>query len=302
LSAKDFMTAILDVQPKSKAYADLQKYMTLIRGQYLDDCYTVPEGEIRKVAINIERLKWNVVTSKTYIEVNIPSYTLTYYLPDTSFTFKVIVGKPERPTPVIKSAISYIGTAPDWKVPQQMFTGEILSKALVDPSFLENRHYTIYDQNGKLVSTNQAILEKIKKNPKGYSARQSSGCELTLGRIAFHFPNENGIYLYDGQQEELFMMSNRPFSNSCVSVQQADRLAELMLRYDGQVLFVPEMYTAANAYKSRNFILNKPVILSIIYQTCVIKNGLPIFYPDPYAKDKELEKDIYRHDVMLAKN
>jgi murein L,D-transpeptidase YcbB/YkuD len=54
----DFITAILTVQPKSKAYADLQSYMRLIKGQYVGDCYETPESEVRKIAINMERLRW----------------------------------------------------------------------------------------------------------------------------------------------------------------------------------------------------------------------------------------------------
>lgn len=54
----DFMDAILTAQPKSKAYADLQRYMRLVKGQNAGDCYEVPESEMRKVAINMERLRW----------------------------------------------------------------------------------------------------------------------------------------------------------------------------------------------------------------------------------------------------
>ena len=58
LSSKDFMSTIVDVQPKSKQYVAMQSYMRLLKGQYLDDCYEVPEADVRKVAINMERLRW----------------------------------------------------------------------------------------------------------------------------------------------------------------------------------------------------------------------------------------------------
>lgn len=54
----DFMTAILTAQPKSKAYVSLQSYMRLIKGQYVGDCYEIPEAAVRIVAINMERLRW----------------------------------------------------------------------------------------------------------------------------------------------------------------------------------------------------------------------------------------------------
>ncbi|RYY70691.1 MAG: L,D-transpeptidase [Chitinophagaceae bacterium] len=263
LVAKDFMSAILDVQPKTQSYVQLQKYMTLIRGQYLDDCYTVPEAEVRKVAINMERAKWNVVTVKNYLEVNIPSYTLTYHLPDTSFTFKVAVGKPERPTPELLSAITYIGTAPDWKVPHNIFVNDVLPNALKDLGYLEMGHYSLYDKDGRFVRANAAILKRIQKDPSAYSARQSSGCELTLGRMAFHFPSRSEIYLHDGQLRELFLQKERALTNSCVSIEHAERLASLMLAYDKQEALVDELLQAANAYRMKNFILKKQLPLLI---------------------------------------
>ncbi|MEJ7559123.1 MAG: hypothetical protein WKF66_12505 [Pedobacter sp.] len=54
----DFTAAILTAQPKSKTYIDLQRYMRLVKGQYVGDCYEVPEAQVRKVAINMERLRW----------------------------------------------------------------------------------------------------------------------------------------------------------------------------------------------------------------------------------------------------
>jgi len=301
LGSKDFMMAILDVQPKSNVYIDLQKYMVLIRGQYLDDCYTVPEAEVRKVAINMERAKWNIVTAKNYLEVNIPSYTLTYHLPDTSFIFQVAVGKTETPTPELLSSVSYIGTAPDWRVPQSIFVNDVLPKALKDVRYLENGHYTIYDKNGRFVEANGAALKKVKEDPYGFSARQSSGCEISLGRLAFHFPNGNDIYLHDGQQKELFLLKDRAITNGCVSVEDADKLAALMLKYDGQEALIKEFLQAVNTYRTKNFILRKQLPLLISYQTCAIRDGLLEMFSDPYNRDRELEKNIYRHDVMLAK-
>lgn len=301
LASKDFMTVVLNVQPKSIAYTDLQRYMKLIRGQYLDDCYEVPEAEVRKVAINMERLKWNVDTAKSFIEVNIPSHTLTYHLPDTIYTFEVTVGKPSTPTPLMQSALTYVGTAPDWKVPQTMFAGEILSKAIADPQYLAKNHYTIYDSNNNLVVESRSMLEQVRKNPSAYTARQSFGCEPSLGRMAFHFPNENGVYLYDAQKD-LFESRDRNLSNGCVGIANAEKLATLLLTIDGQQALAPELLAAAGSYKARNFIFKKQVPISIVYQTCAIKDGLLVTYPDPYNRDKELERNIYRHDVMLAKN
>jgi murein L,D-transpeptidase YcbB/YkuD len=58
LNSANFTMNLEAMQPKSKAYHDLQGYMRLIKGQYVGDCYQVPESSVRKVAINMERLRW----------------------------------------------------------------------------------------------------------------------------------------------------------------------------------------------------------------------------------------------------
>jgi len=119
---KDFMALILNSQPKSKAYVLMQEQMRLMKGQYLDDCYEAPEGTVRKLAINMERLRWAGSEEMPSIRINIPSYTLALQLPDSIYQFKVIVGKSSSPSPILKSVLSHFITAPDWRVP-----GKILS-------------------------------------------------------------------------------------------------------------------------------------------------------------------------------
>ncbi|WP_256003672.1 hypothetical protein [Pedobacter deserti] len=65
LAGRDFRAAILNVQPKTAAYRQLQAHMRLMNGQYTGDCYEFPEGEVRKIAMNMERAKWNHVAYQT---------------------------------------------------------------------------------------------------------------------------------------------------------------------------------------------------------------------------------------------
>jgi murein L,D-transpeptidase YcbB/YkuD len=301
IGKKDFLSHLLAVQPKSSAYHQLQKYMVRIRGQELDGCYSTPEGEARKVAINMERLKWVDLSAPAYIQVNIPSYTLRLHLPDTVADFKVIVGKPSSPTPILTSTIGFIITGPDWKVPHELFVTEILPRALADIDFLVNNRYTIYDQKGKYLNVDAVLLEKIKNRPKAYMVRQSSRCEPSLGRVAFHFPNTNGNYLFEVQQNELFNFSERAFTNSFVGVQYAEKLASFLLQFDHQQSRIAEMKWNIDSYTQRNFVLQKSIPIVIGYQTCIVKDNKLMVFNDIYKKDAELEKKLYSSEVMLAK-
>jgi len=64
LNSSDFTGTINNVQPKSKLYFDLQDHMRLLVGQRSGDCYVIPQGLIRKMAINMERLRWISTTGQ----------------------------------------------------------------------------------------------------------------------------------------------------------------------------------------------------------------------------------------------
>jgi len=64
LNSNDFDGVINSVQPKAKLYLDLQDHMRLLVGQRSGDCYVIPQGLIRKMAINMERLRWISTTGK----------------------------------------------------------------------------------------------------------------------------------------------------------------------------------------------------------------------------------------------
>jgi murein L,D-transpeptidase YcbB/YkuD len=64
LQSNAFLTCIDEVQPNSKLYVDLQDHMRLLVGQRSGDCYVIPQGLIRKMAINMERLRWISTTGR----------------------------------------------------------------------------------------------------------------------------------------------------------------------------------------------------------------------------------------------
>lgn len=64
LQSNAFLTCIDEVQPNTKLYVDLQDHMRLLVGQRSGDCYVIPQGLIRKMAINMERLRWISTTGR----------------------------------------------------------------------------------------------------------------------------------------------------------------------------------------------------------------------------------------------
>jgi len=93
LKSKEFMKTISLAQPQSQAYHALQYQMYKETGLYTNDCYEFSEDGNRKMAINMERLRWYNSGSDSPITINIPSQILTFKLHDSVYRFKVRMSK-----------------------------------------------------------------------------------------------------------------------------------------------------------------------------------------------------------------
>ncbi|MCC8425499.1 L,D-transpeptidase family protein [Mucilaginibacter sp. UR6-11] len=288
-----FLATVESVQPKSKAYQDLQHRMRLVTGLYTGDCYEVPERDIRIMAINLERLRWANMVDSSYIQVNIPAYTLQFVRPDTTYTFRVAVGKAGSPTPAFNSAISYLTTAPDVVLLQDVFRNTILPNALKDSNYLRDNHIAIYDKKGKFIVVDKMTLADIAEHPGDYRARHGSGCDLGQGDLAFHLSNSSKTDLHDMPKTDFFNQNDRAITTGCIWVDDAEKLATLMLKHDGRENEAAILRKAMSSYKRKTFILQKQVPLKVTYLTCAVKNGELIFHKDIYNLDKSLEMALY---------
>jgi len=298
---RNFMDRLVSAQPKMRSYQLLQDYLHLIKGQYIDDCYEFPEGEARKIAINMERLRWINNEDDYYVQVNIPSYSLSVVKADSVRRFKVIVGKLSTPSPELESQITSMTTAPEWKVPQRIFISELLPKALKDSGFFNNNHYGLYDRSGNLIEINKHVLNHVKTNPGLYRLQQSSGCDNAMGKIVFRFPNVFDIYLHDTPEQKLFERADRLFSHGCVRVAEAEALAVLLLSYDGQDAKIRQLRLAMANLSKTDFKLKHTVPIKITYLTCEISQGLFVSYPDVYHRDQPLEKLMFPGTGKVAR-
>ena len=294
LDVEDLMSAVADVQPKNKLYQDLQSYLHLAKGQYLDDCYELPEADLRLAAINMERLRWADLKDEFHLHVNIPTYTLDVHQSDSIHSYKVIVGRRQTQTPIFSSSITHFSTAPDWLVPKNIFVKELLPKAVQQPDYLETHHYKVYDQQGNRIEADKSMLREISKNPAGYSMRQSSGPNSALGAVVFRFPNRFNVYLHDTPEKKLFSRDKRAFSHGCIRVEKALDLAALLLQYDGASDKIQQMRENAALYHKSDFKLTKPVPIKVTYITCTFKDGQVVRYDDIYGLDKDLEMKLFK--------
>lgn len=300
LKTTDLMAAIAAVQPKIKMYTDLQRRMQILKGKYQDDCYEVPQAEVRQIAINMERLRWAAINDDSYILINIPAYSLVFQQPDTAYQFKIAVGKPESPTPTVQGAIDYFTTAPDPKVLQNVFVDEIIPKALKDLSYLKTNHYAIYDNSGHFIPVTAAALNQIANYPYKYYARQSAGRDIAHGNLVFHFPNALQIYLHDMPKKDAYNQKERALSNGCIWLDDAEKLGELLLTKDGATADIKDFKKALAKRQRKTFTLKTTTPVKVIYITCAINDYGTESYKDIYNLDPALEMALYNLQQPLS--
>jgi murein L,D-transpeptidase YcbB/YkuD len=267
MQQKEFMKAVLKVQPQSKMYAALQYQMHLLKGVYQSDCYDIPETAVRKIAINMERLRWAAIEDGSYLQVNIPSYSLKLFEPDTTYEFRIIVGKPSTPTPVVNSAISYFTTAAELKIP--------------------TRKDLAGNPEGNAVEAKQQFLIRpSSKNP--------------MGLIYFWFANKYGLSLEGRPEKALFKKRIRALSSGSIKVEKGELFAQQLLKRYQSENSITDLHQAIVDFRAENFMLTKTVPIKITYITCEMKDGVLITYDDIYHKDLQLEKALYNAKGSLA--
>jgi L,D-transpeptidase YcbB len=179
------------------------------------------------------------------IEVNIANFSVAVMEGDAVIhQARVIVGKPETPTPVFSNVMRYVIINPSWQVPDSIIKKELMPRL----GALSRRGYEVKTVGGRL------------------TVRQLPGEGNALGRFAFMFPNDYAIYLHDTPGRELFEEDMRAFSHGCVRVEDPLSLAGIVLD-GGASKWTEERIEAAVGGPERTVFLPAPLPIYIEYFT-----------------------------------
>jgi len=166
-----------------------------------------------EILANMERWRWMPrEMGDTYIAVNIPDFTVSVIHDDQVLArHRVVVGKPETPTPVFSKDMKYLIVNPYWNVPQSIIKKEFMPKTGGDVGAMTSHGYEVSTRDGH------------------YVVRQPPGEKNALGRIKFLFPNDYAVYLHDTPSKSLFATAKRAYSHGCVRVDQPFSFAATIL-------------------------------------------------------------------------
>jgi L,D-transpeptidase YcbB len=181
--------------------------------------------DVNAIISNMERWRWLPRDlGSAYVQVNVPDFSLKVVRgQSTLFRTRIVVGKPNTPSPSFSAQIENILVNPTWHVPESIIYNEYLPALQQDPGVLSRM--------GLIMERNRDGSISIRQPPSERNA---------LGRIKFNFPNRFQVYLHDTPDKKLFALDKRAFSHGCMRVQNPTQFGEVLAS-----IAVPEQsYTA----------------------------------------------------------
>ncbi len=235
-----------------------------------------PDHKTDIIIANMERWRWMPHDlGNTYVMVNLPDYTLRVMHDGKQvWTTRIVIGKPDMPTPIMTAEMKYITINPTWNVPPSIVNREYLPALAQDPTVLERMGL------------------KVGHNPDGsVHIWQPPGDKNALGRIRFNFPNKFLVYQHDTPDKYMFAFAKRAFSHGCMRVQDPQRYAEVLLSLvrpnDDYTIERIRRMIAEGGETDIQFPKYLPVNLT--YQTAFVDDaGKLEFRDDVYGRDRAL--------------
>ena len=210
----------------------------------------------------------------TYVIVNLPDFML-YVIQNGRqvWATKIVVGKPETPTPIMTAEMKSITINPTWNIPDSIAAKEYVPLMRQDPTILERMGLTVsYNRNNTI------------------HISQPPGPDNALGQLRFNFPNKFFVYQHNSNQKYLFSKAVRDDSHGCMRVQDPVKYAEVLLAIARR----REGYTEnriRSMFGNSEIEVRLPafVPVHVTYQTAFVDNGGKIqLRDDIYGRDKAL--------------
>lgn len=209
----------------------------IINGQIDEPTYhalNVPtQYRLNQLRLNAMRIEqWASALSDRYVVVNIPAATIEAV--EASAVVQrhtAVVGKADRPTPILSSKVHQVKFNPYWTVPKSIIRKDLIKYMNEDPEYLTKFRIRIYDGKGNEIQPYE--IDWSTEEAVQYTFRQDPGAENSLGRCKVDFYNKHDVYMHDTPLKGLFGENARFFSSGCVRAENIDTLVAWLLRDNG---------------------------------------------------------------------
>ncbi len=226
----------------------------------------VPAADrLATIRANIYRIEeYSKGLGSRYIVVNVPAQQIETVSGGRVFSrHNAIVGRPERPTPVVMTAISDINFNPYWNAPPSIIERDLIPKMLSGSTdVLRSMNIKVFQGfGGPEIDPDDVDWKTAVADD--YHFRQEPGGENAMATAKINFSSPFGIYLHDTPERHLFQSGGRFYSSGCVRVDkvaillnwilqgqdginptQIEELAQSLERRDVKVVDAPQLRVA----------------------------------------------------------
>jgi L,D-transpeptidase YcbB len=257
-----------------------------VDGATLAELNVSADTRLRTIGANIPRLAiYEQDLGGRYLIVNIPAQQIeTVNNGHVYSRHNAIVGRPERPSPVVMTPLETVKFNPYWNAPVSIVERDLIPKIQANINILSDMNMKVFQGVGgpeidpKTVNWSNAV-------PDDYSFRQEPGPENAMKTAKIEFNSTFGIYLHDTPEPQLFKTSNRFYSSGCIRVEKMPLLVQWVL--NGQDGFGEgKIASMAETLERLDVKIAAPPQLRVTYLTAwPTNNGTVAFRHDVYGMD-----------------
>ena len=187
--------------------------------------------------VRLGQLETNLVRLRTmsgdlgprYVMVNIPAAQIEAVENDrVALRHTAIVGKIDRQTPILNSAINEIIVNPYWNAPESIVRKDIIPLMRKNPQYLAENAIRILGPDGTEIDP--ATIDWNTEDAAKFRFRQDPGKINAMASVKINFPNPHATYMHDTPSQGLFNKLMRFDSSGCVRVQNVRDLVTWLLR------------------------------------------------------------------------
>ena len=197
-----------------------------------------------------------------------------------------VVGKIDRPSPLLKSRVHEINFNPMWTLPPTVIKKDLIPKGRK----MQRRGKDVLAKFGIDAYSNGRKLDSSKINWSGslvhnLTYRQPPGKDNPMGFVKINFHNSYSVYMHDTPSGRLFGRNFRAASSGCIRVSRVEDLVAWILR-DNSGWSRGRVAQMKRTGARKDVRVKKPVSVRFAYVTAwASKDGFVNFRRDLYRRD-----------------
>jgi murein L,D-transpeptidase YcbB/YkuD len=242
------------------------------------------EVRLNQLTATLERLKGNGFSfAERYVVVNIPGASVEAVENGVvQRKHLAIVGRPDRPSPVLQANITSVNLNPYWTVPTSIVKADIIPHMRKDPSFIAKSNMKLLGAENREIDP--ATVKWASLTSPYFTVRQDFGPTNSLGQLKIDMPNSEAVYMHDTPKKTLFRNDVRFNSSGCARIEGVRDLAAWLL--EGTEWTQPAIEAEIAKNERKNISLKKSVPVAWVYLTgWQGADGLVQFREDIYGLD-----------------